>query len=234
VTPTSHPDHRGLLATVPVFAPLCDGELDRLSRATTRRQLAAGQQLFRKGDPGTQLYAVLEGRVRVRVSSRTGRRITFETVGPGGFLGEGAVLDREPRSASVVALEPTRLLCVDRREVLACLRRNPEIALELALRLTSQVRRLSETLESQVFEKLSVRLARKLLQLAQGERGEPRPQGPVGLRLSQQELGELVGTSRESVNKQLRAWSSEGLLRYAGGRLTLLRPECFGRIASAG
>jgi CRP-like cAMP-binding protein len=214
-------DRRRLLANVSIFSSLDERALDALVRATSTRRLDSGEVLFRKGDQGRQLYGVLSGRLKVSAAGGDGKEIVFNVCDPGEVIGEIALLDSNPRSATIVALEPSELLVLDRRDFLPFLERHPRVAIELAELLAARLRRLSEAAEDSVLLALRTRLAKKLVGLAQ-RYGQTTPEGvEIDLPLSQQEIGDMVGTTRESINKQLRAWTLEGLLSTARGRITL-------------
>ncbi|MEE8582011.1 MAG: Crp/Fnr family transcriptional regulator [Myxococcota bacterium] len=215
-------DRRKLLANVSIFRDLGDETLDLLLAVTTTKRLEAKQVLFRKGDPGTRLYGVIEGRIKVSSAGADGREMVFGYFDPGEVIGEIALLDSNPRSATVVAMEPSELLSLDRRDFLPFLERHPKLAIHLGEILAARLRRLSETAEDAMFLTLPSRLAKKLLGLATNYGTKTRSGTLIALRLSQQELGELVGTSRESINKQLRTWVQDELLQVERGKITIL------------
>jgi len=227
-------DRRRLLANFSIFSSLDERALDALVRVTSTRRLAGGEVLFRKGDAGRQLYGVLSGRLKAVAAGGDGKEIVFNVCDPGEVIGEIALLDSNPRSASIVALEPSELLVLDRRDFLPFLEKHPRVAIQLAELLAARLRRLSESAEDGVLLALRARLAKKLVSLAQ-RYGRKMPEGVlIDLPLSQQELGEMVGTSRESINKQLRAWTEQGLLVMAKGKITLCDVagvEAMGRLA---
>jgi len=224
-------DRRRLLANVSIFSSLDERALDALVRATSTRRLDAGEVLFRKGDQGRQLYGVLSGRLKVSAAGGDGKEIVFNVCDPGEVIGEIALLDSNPRSATIVALEPSELLVLDRRDFLPFLERHPRVAIELAELLAARLRRLSEVAEDSVLLALRARLAKKLVGLA-ARYGQRTPDGiEIDLPLSQQEIGDMVGTSRESINKQLRAWTVEGLIASARGRITLRDPAALEALA---
>jgi CRP-like cAMP-binding protein len=164
----------------------------------------------------------MEGRLRVVGEGGDGREVVFNYMDPGDVIGEISLLDAQPRSASVEAVEESTLLALHRRDLLPFFERNPKAAMRLASVLAERLRRISELVEDTVFLGLPSRLAKKLLALAQ-RYGKETPQGLlIDLKLPQHELGELVGTSRESINKQLRQWGEEGLVHVEGGYVTLV------------
>jgi CRP-like cAMP-binding protein len=214
-------DRRRLLTGMSIFASLDERALDALLKVTSTRRLDAGEVLFRKGDQGRQLYGVLSGRLKVTASGRDGREVVLNFCDAGELIGEISLLDSNPRSATIVALEPSELLVLDRRDFLPFLERHPRVTIEVAELLATRLRRLSELMEDSVLLALRARLAKKLVALAR-RYGRTTPEGvQIEMTLSQQELGDMVGTSRESINKQLRAWTQEGLLVSTRGKLTL-------------
>jgi len=216
-------ERRRLLANVALFSHLGEADLDELLKATSTRHLDDGEVLFRKGDPGRQLYGVIQGRLKISSSGPDGKEVVFGLSDPGDVTGEIALLDAQPRSATVVALQATELLTLDRRDFLPFLERHPKVAIRLAELLAARLRRLSEQTEDSVLLALRARLAKKLVALA-GSYGRETPEGTlIDLKLSQQALGDMVGTSRESINKQLRSWSESGLVRFDRGRIAVLQ-----------
>jgi CRP/FNR family cyclic AMP-dependent transcriptional regulator len=218
-------DRRKLLGSVSIFSSLEEKELDLLLRATTTKRLEAKEMLFRKGDPGNQLYGILSGSLKVMVTGSDGKDVIFTLLGPGRIIGEIALLDAEARSASAVAVERTELLTLHRRELIPFLEGHPRAAIGLAGVLAAMVRRLSERAEDRHTMPLSGRIAKRLLSLAEEHGKRPIVGGPVEVRLPQQDLADLVGTTRESVNKQLRIWAEAGVIETGRGRVVLKEPE---------
>ena len=214
-------DKRSLLADVSLFHGLEDRYLDGLFKVTTTKKLKDGQILFRKGDSGRQLYGVVEGRLKIYASGSDGKEVVFGLADPGEVIGEIALLDSNPRSATVVALAPSELLVLDRRDFLPFLDRHPKVAVRLSELLAERLRRLSELTEDSVLLAMRSRLAKKLIALARSY-GKPCAEGTrIDMKLSQQALGDMVGTSRESINKQLRAWKKQGLVTSLKGYVTI-------------
>ena len=222
---------RELLARLPLFAGLAPREIDALVAVTRSRSIAAREELFHKGDAGTQVYAVVHGALKIVTTSEEGDDLVFNLLGPGAVIGEVAVLCNAERSASVVALSACELLVIERRDLFAFLRSHPDASLALMAVLAQRVRSLSELLEDTLFLNLPVRLAKKLVALA-GSHGQRTPEGVrIDLKLSQGEWGDLVGATRESINKQLRAWTETGLITLEQGYVVIHRPREFERLA---
>ena len=226
---------RQLLSRNAVFGALGPAEIDRVLALGRERRVDDGQVLFRKGEPGSSMMAVLRGRVRIGAYSEDGREVILNIIEPGGVVGELALLDGRERSADAAAMGDGALLVIERRDFLPFLERNPKIALCLLEVLCERVRRTSAMVEDIVFLNLPGRLSRLLLKLAELH-GKDAPGGGgrrIDLRLSQRDLGNLVAASRESVNKQLRAWQDEGLIAFERGAVTLLAPERLEELAAA-
>jgi CRP-like cAMP-binding protein len=222
---------RELLSRVPLFRAIGERQLAGLVPAARAVSYRARQEVFHKGDPGAELFAVIRGRLKALTTSQGGHDVVFSIIGPGEVFGELALLGETARTATVTAIEPCDLMVLDRRDFLAFLRKNPDVAIELLSLLVERLKNLSEVLEDTQFLNLPVRLAKKVTSLADVY-GRPGPDGlRVDLRLSQEEWGDLVGATRESINKQMRAWSEEGLIRVESGYVTILRPDALERLA---
>jgi CRP-like cAMP-binding protein len=223
-------DRRRLLESVSIFDGLAQRELDLLLECTTTKHLGAKEVLFHKGDPGNQLFGILSGRLKVMATGCDGKEVVFGLMGPGEVIGEIALMDSNPRSATVAALEDSRLLTLHRRDLIPFLERHPSVAIHLAAVLAARLRRLSQHTEDTFFLTLAARTARKLLEL-EVEYGKVEGK-PFELRLPQQELADMVGTTRESINKQLRDWEQHGLVALGRARVTILDHEAMEAIAN--
>ena len=224
---------RELLAKLPLFAGLAPRELEALAAVTRTRALAVREELFHKGDPGNQVYGVVAGTLKVVTTSQEGDDVVFNLMGAGDVFGEVAVFCEAERTATVVALSECELLVIDRRDLLAFLRSHPDAALALMAVMAQRLRNLSELVEDTLFLNLPVRLAKKLVAYAQ-KHGQRTPEGMrIDLRLSQEEWGDLVGATRESVNKQMRAWTEQRLIRVDHGYVVLLRPKALEALAGS-
>jgi CRP-like cAMP-binding protein len=212
---------REVLAHHGLFADLAPNDLDRLVQLGVTRSFVAGEAVFSKGDPGEAMMAVLTGRVRISCCSVDGREMVFAVFGPGEVFGEIAMLDGGERTADAVAIEPTDLVIVRRRDFMPFLAGNTELCLKLLVMLCDRIRRTSEQIEDFSFLPVGRRLAKRLLCLADFS-GRPAGSGvQITLPLSQQMLAGMMGTSREWVNKTLRTWTSDGLIDLDHGRIVI-------------
>ena len=222
---------RALIERVPLFVRLEPAQLDALTAVTTTRRLAAREELFHKGDPAAQVYVIASGRLKVATTSTHGDDVTFNLLGEGEVVGELPLLTGGRRTGTVSALEPSELLVLERRDFLRFLREHPEAASALLVVLAERLVRITEFVEDTIFLKLPARLAKKLLHLAESYGLEEQDGTHLQLRLSQGELADLVGVSRESVNKQIRAWTEEGVVRMERGSIILLRRSTLEQLA---
>ncbi len=221
---------RELLSGHRLFDQLEPPDLDRLMAFARTERYGVNEVIFHKGDPGHSMMAIVAGRIKISSSSPKGKEAVLAVLGEGEILGEMALLDGKPRSADATALEPTELLVLHRREFLPFLERNPNICIRLLVILSDRLRRTSELVEDRAFMSLPSRLAKTLLDLAHSD-GREGPEGVrIDFRMSQRNLGALLGASRESVNKQLGAWQNEGLIRMGRGFLVLRRPDELARL----
>jgi CRP-like cAMP-binding protein len=217
---------REALLASPFFQTMRPEELDQVIDAAIERRVPRGTVIFTKGDAGTSMMAVLAGRVRVSSVSSEGKEVMLNVIGPGEIFGEIALLDGKSRSADATALEDTTLLVVERRNFLPFIMHNEGLVERLFIVLCDRLRRTSTALEELALFDLPARLARLLLKLSQ-DYGRPASNGGVriDLKLSQRDLATLVAASRESVNKQLRAWRETGSVDQVGGYVVLLKPQ---------
>jgi len=210
-----------LLRDHPLFGTLPRAVLERFSAHFTKRRIQRGTTIFCKGDARTELIAVLSGSVRISTPAADGREAVLNLIREGEIFGEVALLDGQPRSADAVAASDCEIMVVDRREFIAMVRKQPEFAFKLIETLCARLRRTSEQVEDLMFLDLPMRLAKTILRLAdEVEGGWPRK-----FAVTQRELSELIGMSRESTNKQLRYWVQAGLIKVARGRIVVLRPD---------
>lgn len=223
---------REMLAKTPLFAAIPTPLLDELAAKAKTVQIEAREILFSKGDPGDRLYLVAKGLIRIGVLSVEGREVTYGMIQPGELFGEIAVLDGGVRSADATAMEASELLALERKDVNAFLQRHPIQALHLLTVLCDRVRRADDLLEDVVFLSLPSRLAKHLLMLKTTLGSQIQAKGPTTIRLSQQEVADHLGISRESVNKVLSKWEQAGIVTLGRGQITLDKPQSLDDFAS--
>jgi CRP/FNR family transcriptional regulator, cyclic AMP receptor protein len=212
--------HSELLSQVPLFSSLTSEDLERLSSRLQPRRCARDEVIFLRGDEGTDLYIIQKGEVNIRLSSSEGKEVTLALLRKGDAFGELALLDGEPRSTDAVAREETWLLSLRQEDFQPFLAEKPEVAPRLLANLSRMTRRITQTVHDTNFLDARARLARVLLDLAPEQPGDE--QVAIPSRLTQAELANLCGLTRESTNRWLRFYVREGLLSYEGGVITLL------------
>ena len=189
------------------------------------------ETIFSKGDPGDSFCAILSGRVAISTVSEDGREVLLNILDSGQVFGEIAVLDGKDRTASATAMQKTELLTVGRREFIPFLERHPNLCIRLMTVLCERIRWTSDIIEDTLFLDIPHRLAKRLLILADGYGIETENGLRLGIRLSQEDLGHMLGVTRESINKGLRALQEQGVIRYDQGHLVIPELARLRRIA---
>lgn len=179
-------------------------------------KIAKGSILFKEGDDGEHLYIIIDGKLKLGTSSGDGRENLLSILGPGEMFGELSLFDPGPRTSTATAVTDAKLLSLSHEKVIPWLKQNPEVSLQLLTRLSQRLRRTNEAVGDLVFSDVPGRVAKALIDL--GERfGKTTPEGLlVNHDLTQEELAQLVGASRETVNKALADFAGRGWLKLDG------------------
>ncbi len=222
-----------LLANVALFSDFSAKQLEAVSLVARNKTLERREELFHKGDQGGEVYVIVSGKLKALTTSAEGDDVVFSILGPGEVFGEVALLGGTPRTATVTAIEDCHLLVIDHRNFMSFLKTNPEVSVKLLSVLAIRLKRVSELVEDTLFLNLPLRLAKKLLSLSRAY-GEQTPEGiRADLKLSQEEWGDLVGTTRESVNKQMRKWTDAEIVCVDDGYVIILKPVELEKLAGA-
>ncbi|MBN1876774.1 MAG: Crp/Fnr family transcriptional regulator [Anaerolineae bacterium] len=211
-----------LLHTVPLLCGLNDSDLRILIVESRHRIFEDGEPIFYQGDRGTTCHIILEGRVRVFVIDEDGREYSVNLIGAGEIIGEMALFENLPRSASIEAITKTYTLELDQVGLQRCLRRSPALALGLLRAMSARLRSTTEEAERLTSLPVPERLLWRLQRLAQRSGRRVADGVQVMTPLTQQDLAKLVWTSRESVNRALGRLRDEGKLRLDGGWIVIL------------
>ena len=220
-----------VLCEHPFFRELDGAALDQLCRYATTRKFKRGTTIFAKGDPGDRLFAVASGSVKMSTSSFEGRNAILNIIGKGEIFGEIALLDGRPRTTDAIAHTNCELAILERGDFLPFIRSQPLLAMKFVELLCMRLRRTSEQIEHIILQDLSGRLAGALLGLA--DRRQPDAVSR-SIAITQQELGEMVGMTRESINKQLREWAERKWVRLEHGGILLLDAKALANVAETG
>jgi CRP-like cAMP-binding protein len=215
----------------PYFCDLDPEAFDQLCRYAKHATLKRGSTIFSKGDPGNSLVAVISGTVKISISSPDGRTAILNLIGPGEIFGEVALLDGHARTADATANTNCEIFVIDRREFLPFVRSQPELAMKFIELLCARLRWTSDQVEQVILQDLPGRLASALIRLT--ERHRPA-EGGFTIAITQQEISEMVGMTRESINKQLRAWAGRNWVRLEHGAIVVLDVGALQELAGAG
>lgn len=210
-----------LVARIPLLSGLEPEEQRLIAPLLEVRRYAARETVVWEGEGGGALFHVMSGYLKATAAGADGLELLLSIMGPGEVFGELSLLDGQPRSASVVTLEASELAMLDRAPFMEQLERSPKLALKLLAVVTQRLRNISRRAENVACLDVRTRLAEALVFLA-NKHG--RPLGTtvqIPFKLSQQDLGSMVGATRESVNKLLRDWTETGVLSHVAGRLTV-------------
>jgi CRP-like cAMP-binding protein len=213
------------MESIPLFSVLDSAQRRTLAQRLLPRRMMKGQAVFLQGDPGDEMYLLLEGRVRICCESLNGREITLDVLKEGGFFGEMALLDGEPRSATALAEAPGQLLVLRRSDFQAFLASAPGAAVALLAFLSRRLRAANDKIQDLALLTVRQRLAAMLVDLAFKE-GEPASGGVLlSPGVSHKALAGLLGTSRETVSRMCAEMKESGLLEQQGRRLLVRQVE---------
>jgi CRP/FNR family transcriptional regulator, cyclic AMP receptor protein len=220
-----------VLASVPLFAALDGDTAALLASALTTRAVVRGHVVFEEGDTGDRLFIVMDGKVKISRAASDGRENLLAVLGPGEMFGELSLFDPGPRTATATAITESTLASLDHDDLRPLLLAQPAVAAQLLRALAQRLRRTNEAMADLVFSDVPGRVAKALLDLA--EKFGDRESDGIRVRhdLTQEELAQLVGASRETVNKALSEFANRGWLRLEGRTVLLLDTERLGRRA---
>lgn len=205
-----------VLRRAPLFTALDDDAAASLHSSMDTVKIAKGVILFKEGDDGEHLYVVIEGKIKLGTSSGDGRENLLSILGPGEMFGELSLFDPGPRTSTATAVTDAKLKSLSHDKVIPWLKQNPEVSLQLLERLAQRLRRTNEAVGDLVFSDVPGRVAKALIDL--GDRfGKRVDEGLlVNHDLTQEELAQLVGASRETVNKALADFAGRNWLKLDG------------------
>ena len=215
-----------------IFNSLDITNRERLISLLRPRSFHQGEVIFLKGDPGQGLYLISNGRVKICVVDRQGDELVFTFLGKGDLLGDLAVIDGKPRSATAIAMENTDTLYLDRHDFLNFLGSSPQACLDIINMLCQRLRRLSGQLEEISFLDVAGRIARNLISLTKNSAPVKGSPTIMTCSITQEELARVIGASREMVNKILNSFVDMHLISIARKKLIILNSNELSRIAN--
>ncbi|HKS86193.1 MAG TPA: Crp/Fnr family transcriptional regulator [Pseudolabrys sp.] len=220
-------DKNALLRAHSFFKDLGESVIERLAPRVITQKVKKGSVIFHKGDVGARLYAVRTGAVRVSAPSEQGKDAIFNLIVPGELFGEIAFLDGGQRTADAVAIDDCELMVIERRDFIPLIQADPELSVRLIKILCGRLRRTSEQVEDIVFLGLPNRLAKVLLHLYHNSPEAPRSSK---IHITQREISQMIGVSRESANKQLQDWQRRKWIKLERGGVVICAPDALRKL----
>ncbi len=211
----------GHIFRTPLFADLTQEQFDGLVALADTRRFGTGTVLFRQGDPGAEMYVVVEGAVQVSLELADGKAVAVGRLGVGDGFGEISLFDHQERTATVTALEPTRTLVLGHASLVDYLERQPKVAVALLSALARRLRASDDLIKHTLSLDIPARLAEKLLALARVHGRHTRDGVRIDVEYTDSELGEFTGLAPEIVTAQLQQWSRQKLVTRKGDYLLL-------------
>lgn len=209
------------LKNIPTFSEVSDGVLSALANCATRKSFPKNSLIINEGDPAGPLFIILSGKIRVFLDSESGKSITLAIQKSGSYFGELSLLDDQPRSASIITLEPTLCALIPKQSFVDWLRTHPEdAALGVMRGLTRRIRTLTDNVRGLALYNVYTRLSKTLHELAVVENDEL----VIREKVSHQELANQVGSSREMVSKIMKDLATGGYLAIEGKTVRILKP----------
>jgi CRP-like cAMP-binding protein len=214
-----------IVLKAPLFATMDPEETRKLFESMAKVTLARGEVLFHEGEPGDRLYVIARGKIKLGRRSTDGRENLLSILGPGEMFGELSLFDPGPRTATASSVSDSLLYELHHEQLVSWIEGHPRVSRHLLMALAQRLRRTNDTLADLVFSDVPGRVAKALLDLA-NRFGEPTDDGiRVAHDLTQEELAQLVGASRETVNKALADFTGRGWVRREGRAVVLLDIE---------
>ena len=229
----THEEKRQIFERHFLLGKLSGDEIDTLLHFARVERYPSGEEIYAKGSPGQSMMAVLRGSAKMTSVSSEGKEIVLNIMHPGDIFGEIALLDGEERSADAVAMADCELLVLHRRDFMPILEKRADICLILLKILCQRLRQTSEQVEDVLFRHLESRIAKALLHLAESATLHGVPGSPVELHVSQRELGNIAGGSRESVNKILQSWHKACWIELGKGTILIRDLDAIVRLVTS-
>ena len=205
-----------VLRKVPLFSGVADSDLSAFADLTRERSYPKGSVIVFEDDPGDAMYLVAGGQVKVVLIAEDGREVILSVLGEGTFFGEMAVIDEEPRSAHVIAMEDSTLLVLRREDFQNQLRRSPDVAISLLKEISRRLRRADDKIGSLVLLDVNGRVANLLLRMSDDEGGDR-----ITRKLTHHTIAQMIGSSRETVSRTMRNLVERGIIQVTRKDITL-------------
>jgi CRP/FNR family transcriptional regulator/CRP/FNR family cyclic AMP-dependent transcriptional regulator len=214
-----------VIKRLPIFKSLGEKELSIIAERAIRKRFSKESIIVQEDDRGDSLMVILSGRVKVVLHSEEGKEIILSILKDGDFFGEMSLLDGEPRSATVIAMEDSTLLIIQRNDFLYQIEKNPSIAKAILAEMSRRMRRADERIGNLILLDVYGRIARFLLDLARTEGTKVEGGVMIEKRPTQQDIASIVGTSRETVSRVLNELNRRKLISISGKSITVFGTE---------
>jgi CRP-like cAMP-binding protein len=215
-------DALDIARSIPLFAGVADADLEQIASHLIERRYPRDTTIVEEGLPGDYMYIIREGRVKVTKLSDDGREKILEFLEEGAFVGEMALFERAPRSASVKTLTPVRLLALSRTDFIGTLRKSPDLAMSVIQELSRRLRTINEQASALSFQRVKDRTKGLLERLAREPYGDGRRHRTPSL--THQQIADMIGTSRETVTRVVKELKTDGWLEQEGKHYLVPRP----------
>lgn len=230
--PQTAPNKLWFLKHIRLFDGVSPSEMQEMEKITRMEEVRKRQPLYLPGDPSSSVYLLKRGRVKIANTAANGKEVTFEIIEAGDVFGELDVLQDTPRSTSAEALDDALICVIPRKEFDQYLAMHPNVTINLTKLIGLRLKKIQSRVEDLVFRDVPARLAHHLSELGKSE-GDPGPQGVrLKVKLTHQEMANLIGCSRETVSTTLGQFREEGLIHTEGRTVIILQPDALVRLAS--
>lgn len=220
------------LRHIRLFADLSPSEMHEMERITRMEEIKKRQPLYLPGDPSENVYLLKRGRVKIANTAPSGKEVTFDILEPGEIFGELEVLEDIPRSTSAEALDDALICIIPRKDFDQYLSMHPNVTVKLTKLIGLRLKKIQSRIEDLVFRDVPARLAHLLSELSKTEGVAEKEGVRLKVKLTHQEMANLIGCSRETVSTTMGLFRDQGLIQMDGRTITILKPDGLSRLVS--
>jgi CRP-like cAMP-binding protein len=228
--PAAAPTKLWYLKHANLFSDLTETEMLEIERLARMQEVRKRQPIYLPGDPATTVYVLKQGRVRIASTAGSGKEVTFEILEPGEVFGELEVLEGQPRATGAEALDDVLICAIRREDFEDYLKHHPDLTLQLTKLIGLRLQKIQSRVEDLVFRDVPARLAHLLLELAKTHGKQEGSAVRLTVKLTHQEMANLIGCSRETVSLTLGQFRDQGLIQIEGRAITLAKPADLARL----
>ncbi len=226
------PNKLWFLKHIRLFDGISPSEMQEMEKITRMEQVKKRQPLYLPGDPSSNVYLLKKGRVKIANTAPSGKEVTFDILEPGEVFGELEVLEDAPRSTSAEALDDALICVIPRKDFDQYLAMHPNVTVKLTKLIGLRLKKIQSRVEDLVFRDVPARLAHLLSELSKTD-GVAEKQGVrLKVKLTHQEMANLIGCSRETVSATMGLFRDQGLIQMDGRIITILKPDGLSHLVS--